>query len=117
MFGKGRIQKHGEQAKAVVLDSDMSGYQNSKALRKWKLTLRVQFDDGSTGEASCSAYPTSPAGAFNPGDIVPVRYSPKDRTAVEVDQEAMAAASEARRQAGREGLVRLAEERLSRGED
>ncbi len=117
MFGKRRIQKHGEQAKAVVLDSDMSGYSNSKGLQKWKLKLRVQFDDGSTVEASCSGYPASPAGAFNPGDIVPVRYEPKDRSQVELDHEALLAASEASRAAGREGLVRLAEERLARGED
>ena len=64
----------------------------------------------------CSAYPTGPVGAFNAGDIVPVRYLPKDRSQVEVDREAMVSAAEARRAEGRAGLVRLAEEKLARGE-
>lgn len=117
MFGKKKIQKHGEQAKAVVLESTASGYTNGKGIRKWHLKLRVQFEDGSTGEASCSGYPAGAAGAFNAGNIVPVRYLPQDRTQVEVDHDALVAASEARRAEGREGLVRLAEERLAKGED
>jgi hypothetical protein len=117
MFGKKKIQKHGEQAKAVVLESKASGYTNGKGIRKWHLKLRVKFEDGTTGEASCSGYPAGPAGAFIAGNIVPVRYLPQDRTQVEVDHDALVAASEARRAEGREGSVRLAEERLARGED
>ena len=117
MFGKKKLQKHGEQAKAVVLESTASGYTNGKGIRKWHLKLRVQFEDGTTSEASCSGYPAGAAGAFIAGNIVPVRYRPDDRTKVEVDHDAIVAASEARRAEGREGLVRLSEERLARGED
>lgn len=116
MFGKRKILKHGERAEAVVLSSDMSGYSNSKGINKWHLKLRVRFDDGTTVDASTSAYPTGPVGAFGVGEIVPVRYWPKDRSLVEVDREAMLAAKRVGRKEAEEGLVKLAEERLARGE-
>lgn len=116
MFDKRKIQKHGEHAEAVVLGSVMSGYSNSKGINKWHLKLRVRFEDGSTVEAACSAYPTRPMGAFNAGDIVPVLYLPDDRTKVEVDRDSMVAESLAHRQEGREKLVRLSEEKLEKGE-
>jgi hypothetical protein len=116
MFDKRKIQKHGERADAVVLDSVMSGYSNSHGINKWHLKLRVQFEDGATVEAACSAYPTGPVGAFNPGDIVPVRYLPDNRTKVEVDRDSLVAASKARRAEGRENLIRLSEEKLERGD-
>jgi hypothetical protein len=115
MFGKGRILKHGERAEAIVLESDMSGYSNSKGINKWHLKLRVRFDDDTTVEASCSAYPTGPAGAFGVGEIVPVRYWPKDRSLVEVDRDAMVAARQAGRQEAEAGLIKLAEQRLREG--
>jgi hypothetical protein len=115
MFGKRRILKHGEPAEAIVLESDMSGYSNSHGINKWHLKLRVRFDDDTTVEASCSAYPTGPMGAFMVGEIVPVRYWPKDRSVVEVDREAMVAAKQAGRKEAEGGLVKLAEERLDRG--
>jgi len=117
MFGKKKLQKHGEQAKAVVVVSKASGYTNGKGIRKWHLKLRVQFEDGTTGEASCSGYPAGAAGAFIAGNIVPVRYQPEDRTKVEVDHDALVAAAQARQAEGRAGMVRLSEERLARGED
>jgi hypothetical protein len=55
-------------------------------------------------------------GAFMVGEIVPVRYWPKDRSVVEVDRDAMVAAKQAGRKEAEEGLVKLAEERLDRGE-
>jgi hypothetical protein len=116
MFGKRKTLKHGESAEAIVLASDMSGYSNSKGINKWHLKLRVRFDDDTTVETSCSAYPTGPVGAFAVGDIVPVRYLPGDRSSVEVDREAMVAAKLAGRQEAEEGLVRLAEERLDKGQ-
>jgi hypothetical protein len=112
MFGKGKILKHGERAEAIVLDSDMSGYSNSHGINKWHLKLRVRFDDDTTVEASCSAYPTGPVGAFMVGEVVPVRYWPKDRSLVEVDRDAMVGAKEAGRQEAKEGLIKLAEQRL-----
>jgi hypothetical protein len=116
MFDKRKIQKHGEQAEAVVLDATMSGYSNSQGINKCHLRLRVQFADGSTTEASCSAYPTGPMGAFQAGQIVPVRYLPDNRNKVEVDRDAMVANSQARRTEAREKLITLGEEKLEKGE-
>jgi hypothetical protein len=117
VFGKERkIRSEGETAEAIVLAAAMSGYSNSKGINKCHLHLRVQFPDGSTEEAATSAYPTGPAGAFQVGEIVPVRYLPDDRSKVEVDRDAMVAAKEAGRKEAEEGLVRLAEEKLARGE-
>ena len=107
MFGKRKIQKSGEQGKAVVLASDMSGYSNSHGINKWHLTLQVHLDDGSTVVAKCSAYPTGPVGAFLVGEIVPIRY----------DRDAMVAAKQAARKKDMEDMVRLSEERLARGGD
>jgi hypothetical protein len=117
MFGKRSIQKHGRQAEAVVLASDMSGYSNSHGINKYHLELRVHLAGGATVDAKCGAYPTGPMGAFMVGEIVPVRYDPDDPSAVEVDRDAMVTAKQAARKEGEEGLVRLAEERLSRGTD
>ena len=116
MFGKGKILKNGAKAQAVIVNSDMSGLSNSHGAHKWHLELRVQFDDGSKGDASCSAYEVNLAAGFGPGQIVPVRYDADDRTKVELDRDAMVAESTARKEAGKAGLVKLAEEKLARGE-
>jgi hypothetical protein len=117
MFGKRSIQKHGRQAEAVVVSSDMSGYSNSHGIHKYHLELRVKLAEGATVDAKCSAYPTGPVRGFMVGEIVPVRYDPDDPEAVVVDRDAMVAAGEARRKSGEEGLLRLGEERLARGGD
>jgi hypothetical protein len=114
MFGKRKTTKDGERGEAVVLGADMSGHSNSHGINKWHLHLRVKYNDGSTAETSCSAYPTGPMGAFMVGDIVPVRYLAERRGKVEVDRDAMVAAKQAGRKEAEEGLVRLAEERLDR---
>lgn len=117
MFGKRKVLKSGAKAQAVVVSSDMTGMSNSHGAHKWSLDLRVQFDDGSTTDVSCHAYEVDLASGYGPGQIVPVRYDTNDRSKVEVDREAMVAESEARKEAGRAGLVRLAEEKLARGEN
>ena len=114
MFGKRKRLKNGVKAQAVVRSADKSGLSNSHGAHKWHLQLSVQFDDGSTGEASCSAWEVNLATGFGPGKIVPVRYDPDDRSKVEVDRDAMVAESEARKEAGRAGLVKLAEEKLAK---
>jgi hypothetical protein len=116
MFGKRKLLKNGAKAQAAVRSADMSGLTNSHGAHKWRLELSVQFDDGSTAIASCSAWEVNLASGYGPGQIVPVRYDPNDRSKVEVDHDAMVAESEARKEAGRAGLARLAEEKLARGE-
>ncbi len=116
MFGRGKVLQHGASAQAVIVSSDMTGMSNSRGAHKWKLQLRVQFDDGTTAEASCSAYEVNLGMGYGPGQIVPVRYDPENRTKVEVDRAALEAERDSRKKAGQEGLVRIAEERLAKGE-
>lgn len=117
MFGKRKILKTGEQAEAIVLSSDMSGYSNSHGINKWHLKLRVKLVDGTLVDTDCSAYPARAGDAFGAGDVVPVRYDPKYPGDVEVDSEAMVAARMAGLKAGQEGLIKIAEERLAKGAD
>jgi hypothetical protein len=113
VFGKGKkILRDGESAEAVVLGAAMSGYSNSHGINKWHLRLRVRYNDDSYGEVARSAYPTGPMGAFQVGDVVPVRYLDSDRDEVEVDRDAMVAAKQAGRKEAEEGLIRLGEEKL-----
>jgi hypothetical protein len=114
MFGKRKTTKDGEQGEAVVLGADMSGYSNGHGINRWHLHLRVKYDDGSTAETSCSAYPTGPMGGFMVGDVIPVRYLAERRGKVEVDRDAMVAAKQAGRKEAEEGLIRMGEERLDR---
>lgn len=114
MFGKRKLLKNGAKAKAVVVDSDMTGMSNSQGAHKWRLRLSVQFDDGTTAEVSCHAYEVDLAAGYGAGQIIPVRYDPDDRSKVEVDRPTLEAESEARKEAGRAGLARLAEEKLAR---
>jgi hypothetical protein len=120
MFGKRKILKHGEQAEAVVVDAERSGYSNGHGIYKFHLKLRVKLDDGSIVDAACSAYPKDAAGAFMSGDVVPVRFDPKYPGDVELDTEAMAAAGAAVNDELKESaarLVRASEERLAKGGD
>jgi hypothetical protein len=116
MFGRGKkILESGAAAKAVVLETDMSGRSNRHAERLWKVKLRVQFDDGSTAEADCSMW-TKPFNGPAAGAIVPVRYDPEDRSKVEVDVAAMNAGDDAALEELEANLIEEAEQKLSRGD-
>jgi hypothetical protein len=116
MFGRHKLLKNGATAQAAVIRSEMTGMSNSKGAHKWKLKLKVQFDDGTTADASCSAYEVNIGMGYGPGQILPVRYDPEDRTKVELDVPALQAERDSHKREGEEGLARLAEERLTRGE-
>jgi hypothetical protein len=53
--------------------------------------------------------------SYRAGAIIPVLYDPKDPSKVEVDRDTMEAGREERRREAREGLARMAEERLTGG--
>jgi hypothetical protein len=115
MFGRGKkILESGAEAKAVVLETDMSGRTNRHAERLWKVKLRVQFEDGST-EAHCSMW-AKPFDGPAVGAIVPVRYDLDDRSKVEVEVAAMNASHDAARDELEANLIEEAERKLSRGE-
>jgi hypothetical protein len=111
MFGKRKkILQNGVQAQAVVLASDMGGLSNSHGANRWKLQLRVQFDDGSTAEVTCHAYAYI---GFAVGSIVPVRYDPSDRSTVEVDTQKLKAENQEALEASRAKLIEAAESKLA----
>jgi hypothetical protein len=116
MFGRGKkILESGAEAKAVVLETEMSGRSNRHAERLWKVKLRVQFD-GSTGEVDCSMW-TKPFDGPAVGSILPVRYDPEDRSKVEVDVAALNAGRDSAQEDLEANLIEEAEQKLSRGED
>ena len=119
MFGRHEILKDGEGAEAIVLGvaAGRISYTNSKGEDRWHLHLRVRFADGTIEDTTATAYAIGPAGYFGVGEVLPVKYLPDDRTTVEVDRDAIVAAKEAGREEAQEGLVKLAEERLARGEE
>jgi hypothetical protein len=115
MFGRGKkILESGAEAKAVVLETDMTGRSNRHAERLWKVKLRVQFDDG-VAEAHCSMWAKPFAGPAA-GAILPVRYDPDDRSKVEVDVATINAGHDAAREDLEANLIEEAEQKLSRGE-
>jgi hypothetical protein len=116
MFGRGKkILESGAEAKAVVLQTDMSGRSNRHAERLWKVKLRVQFDDGTTAEADCSIW-AKPFDGPAAGAILPVRYAPDDRSKVEVDTAAMNSSNDAALKDLETNLIEEAEQKLSRGD-
>ncbi len=115
MFGRGKkILESGAAAKAVVLETDMTGRSNRHAERLWKVKLRVQFDDG-FGEADCAMW-ARPLSGPAAGQILPVRYDPDDRSKVEVDVAAINAGHDAAQEELEANLIEEAEQKLSRGE-
>lgn len=115
MFGRGKkILESGTAAKAVVLETDMTGRSNRHAERLWNVRLRVQFDDG-FAEAHCSMW-AKPFDGPAAGAILPVRYDPDDRSKVEVDVATINSGNDAAREDLEANLIAEAEQKLSRGE-
>lgn len=53
-----KVLRSGAEASAVVLERDMGGLSNSHGENRWKLRLRVQFDEDTTSEVTHHAYST-----------------------------------------------------------
>jgi hypothetical protein len=119
MFGgHRRLLRDGEKAQAVVTWAERHGGQidaNGGAPIWYRLGLRVHFPDGTTAEVSCKVGGSVRGTAllFSPGDIVPVRHDGADRGQVVVDEPALAAEREAKRNALAEAAVLSAERRLA----
>jgi hypothetical protein len=78
------------QARAVVIESE--GIAGEYGPWGCKLTLRVHFDDGTTGEFKTKKRTADLSGRIpTEGDILPVRYDPRDRSKVELDVDAIKA--------------------------
>ena len=82
----------------------------------YRVTVRVQFDDGSTTEISRKLHYSS-AGLHSEGDILPVRYDPADHSKIEIDVPALKARRKARLAndtAWKESLIAQAESQVAR---
>jgi hypothetical protein len=127
MFRRGKHSEGAVEGKAVVIAATAVrgavgvGFTEIDALQHpvhYELKLRVQFDDGSTGEAACRVGGRVGGTdlSFSEGDVVPVRYNPADRSKVGVDEQAMLAERSSRREAFSQARVLESELRLQAAE-
>jgi len=121
MFGKHRLMKDGATAKAVVTEARSSGGQSYGAGPSavvYHLRLRVQFDDGSTADTSCSVgnFVRGTDLFFSEGDVVPVRYDPADRSKIELDVAAYSALKQARAEELKQRAIARGEAELAGSE-
>jgi hypothetical protein len=121
MFGKHKLLKDGATAKAVVTEARSSGgqsYGGGPSAVVYHLRLRVQFDDGSTAETSCTVgnFVQGTDLFFSEGDVAPVRYDPADRSKVELDVAAYTALKQARAEDLKDQAIARSEAELAGGE-
>jgi hypothetical protein len=106
VFGRLNLMRDGAQVDGVVLESTFKHSRitgpgpHALPARIWRLKLRVQFEDGTTTEVERKLKDTDYGGTLvnedgspfpSEGDIVPMRYDPKDRSNVEIDVAAIKA--------------------------
>jgi hypothetical protein len=101
MFGDHKLFRTGTEAQAVVVSSKLRT-SGSGMLGTWHLELAVPFPDGTTGTAAAKVSEQH-LHAPSPGDLVPVRYDPANRSKVVVDEPALEARRAARAQANNAG--------------
>jgi hypothetical protein len=95
LIGRKKLLQQGERAEGVVVGRRLTvGSVAGQApdTRNYYLRIRVRFDDGSThewdtldealGGTTCNV---DEIGEYNPGDVVPVRYDPSDRSKAVLD--------------------------------
>jgi hypothetical protein len=93
MFGRDKLLDDGAQVDGVIIEapeyfpgrSDMSG--------RYKVTVRVRFDDGETVEVERRLHFS--CGEHRAGAMLPMRYDPADRSKIEIDEPALAAGRDA----------------------
>ncbi len=93
MFGKHKLSCEGAEAKAVVTSVEL--YQGGMHANwgtgfTYDVGMRVHFDDGTTADIVRRIGGIAGTDLdFTVGDIVPVRYDPRDRAKVELDEDAL----------------------------
>jgi hypothetical protein len=106
MFGRLNLMEDGAQVDGVVLESTFKHSRvtgpgpHSLPARIWRLKLQVQFEDGLTTEVERKLNDGDIGGTLihedgrtfpSEGDLVPMRYDPKDRSKLEIDVAAIKA--------------------------
>jgi hypothetical protein len=109
VFAKRRLITDGMQAQALVLEKKVyaAGVETGRA-SACRYRLRVRFEDGSATEISRRVWTHKLADA-RVGELIPVRYDPSDRDAIEIDGPAFEAQREA-------AARRLEDEAVAQGE-
>jgi hypothetical protein len=100
MFGKLNVGRDGDKGQAVVLKAERHGGitgEGGMSTITYDLELRAHFEDGSSVDFSQrigNAFKSAGAG-FSVGDVVPIRFDPKNHERVEVDMPAIHGRQEA----------------------
>jgi hypothetical protein len=95
MFGKGKLLRDGAEAQGVVIESIVATSREGGTADKYKVKVRIQFDDGSSAEISSKLFRRK-VGYHYEGAIVPIRYDPQDLSKIEIDVPKLEAQFEAR---------------------
>ena len=95
MLGKGKLLREGVEAQGLVIESIIASTRDGGAADKYKVKVRIQFDDGSTAEISSHLFRRK-VGTHYEGAILPIRYDAQDRSKIEIDVPTLEARLEAR---------------------
>ena len=95
MFGKGKLLRDGGEAQGVVIESIVATSGEGGTVDKYKVKVRVRFDDGSSAEISSKLF-RHEVGYHYEGAILPIRYDPQDLSKIEIDVPKLEAQFEAR---------------------
>jgi hypothetical protein len=111
VFGKGKLLEQGAEVDGLVIDARFHATGEGGVGDKYKVTVRVRFEDGSSTEITrkLSVYAV---GAHREGSIVPLRYDPNDRSKIEIDEPALKATRDANSARAKELAVAEGERRL-----
>ncbi|MCV7179820.1 SHOCT domain-containing protein [Mycolicibacterium sphagni] len=102
MFGKHKLSQETAEAKAVVTSVEL--YQGGMRANwgtgfTYDVGMRVHFDDDTTADVVRRIGGMGGTDlTFTVGDIVPVRYDPRDRDKIELDEDALRAEQQRARQ-------------------
>lgn len=93
MTGHHELLDSGAQTRGLVIDKHITGRsQAGLRILSYTVQVRVSFADRTINEFHSDRLYTVNVGHLGPGDLVPVRYDPRDRSRLVVDTNALAAA-------------------------
>jgi Short C-terminal domain len=107
MFGKKNLLRDGVATQGVLIESEGGMHDRLDAQSRYRVKIRVQFDDGTTGEFSAKLHVS--CGIHYEGVVVPVFYDPDDRSRMEIDEPALQARHDA-------GAAQVKANAIARGE-
>jgi hypothetical protein len=103
MFGRDGLLDDGVQVDGVIIEAPEYFRGSTDMKGRYKLALRVRFDDGATLEVERRLHIS--CGEHRVGAVLPMRYDPADRSKIEIDEPALTAGRDADFAAIRERAV------------